>query len=336
MRTLVRPLLLQRYPSLHIPWLTLGREAPVIRPLERGWVLDEGRCAPVFGGNKVRKLEHLLAAARVSGAREVLTLGAVGSHHVLATAIHAREVGLSCRAVLVPQPDTPHVRAVARLIQATATAVRPTRRRHLATTWARAMLHRPHVIAAGGSDALGTVGWISAGLELADAVASGHLPRLDRVVLALGSAGTAAGLWAGLRLASLDAEVVAVRVVDRALTGSTRVRRLAQGALSRVRAGGVYLPEVRLEGLRIEHRWFTGGYGHFDDRVLAAREHARSQGLHLETTYTAKAWGAFQHELLAARPHEVVLFVQTVNTHPLGEVLATAPALRPKLAALLR
>ena len=57
------------------------------------WIKDDGRTADLYGGNKVRKLERLLAAARRPGARRLLTLGAAGSHHVLATCLYGARAG---------------------------------------------------------------------------------------------------------------------------------------------------------------------------------------------------------------------------------------------------
>ena len=59
------------------------------------WVKDDGSCHPVYGGNKVRKLEFLLHGA----GQKVVTFGAVGSHHVLATAVHGSALGKEVHAV---------------------------------------------------------------------------------------------------------------------------------------------------------------------------------------------------------------------------------------------
>ncbi|MEQ1505742.1 MAG: aminocyclopropane-1-carboxylate deaminase/D-cysteine desulfhydrase family protein, partial [Myxococcota bacterium] len=51
-------------------------------PGSRLWVLDTGRASERYGGNKVRKLGHLLDDAVRTGATDVYTVGPVGSHHV--------------------------------------------------------------------------------------------------------------------------------------------------------------------------------------------------------------------------------------------------------------
>ena len=78
---------------------------------------------------------------------------------------------------------------------------------------------------------LGSLGWVSAGLELLEQIGRGELPRPDVIYVALGSCGTAAGLLVGLAgapsLPRLDARVVGVRVVDRVVSNEHATRRLA-------------------------------------------------------------------------------------------------------------
>ena len=64
------------------------------------WVKRDDQTHPRYGGNKVRKLAPLLADARARGVTHVLTLGAAGSHHVLATAVHGGAMGLTVEAAL--------------------------------------------------------------------------------------------------------------------------------------------------------------------------------------------------------------------------------------------
>ena len=98
------------------PRAPLGLFPTAVEPLEalssqlgvEMWVKREDRSGPLYGGNKVRKLEWLLGAAKASGASTVLTVGTLGSHHVLATALYSRHLDLACHALLYPQHMTPH------------------------------------------------------------------------------------------------------------------------------------------------------------------------------------------------------------------------------------
>ena len=78
------------------------------------WVKHDNATHPRYGGNKVRKLEHLLEEARAEGATHLLTAGAAGSHHVLATVVHGAAAGFAVEAVLTPRPRTQHAAATLR------------------------------------------------------------------------------------------------------------------------------------------------------------------------------------------------------------------------------
>jgi D-cysteine desulfhydrase len=94
--------LFERYPGLtgRIPWRRLGRWptplSPVAAPLpcDGLMVKRDDLSGEAYGGNKVRKLEFLLAEALARGCDGVITFGTAGSNHALATAIYARRLGL--------------------------------------------------------------------------------------------------------------------------------------------------------------------------------------------------------------------------------------------------
>ncbi|GAG08413.1 unnamed protein product, partial [marine sediment metagenome] len=82
--------------------------------IEELWVKCDDISAPDYGGNKIRKLEFLLADARQRGCTTVLTFGGLGSNHALATALNCNRLGLNCIAVLTPEPATEAVRRTLR------------------------------------------------------------------------------------------------------------------------------------------------------------------------------------------------------------------------------
>jgi len=323
----------RRFPDLSLPWIPLGRWPTAVHEVRVDpgpplWIKDEGAAAPSYGGNKVRKLEWLLGDARAQGVADLLTLGAIGSHHVIATASFGRAHGFRTFAVLVPQPGTAHVRENARLIDALtdgwiASEVVPATPLAWLREWAAIRLvgGRPvYAIAAGGSDAVGTLGWVAAGLEIAEDVAAGRMPAPRRVITAMGSAGTAGGLWLGLRMGGLDAEVVGVRVFDRIVTHARRARKLALGAWSRLRASGVEPGPFPDGSVTVDHRWFGGGYGTTDPKVEAAMAAGQALGFDPDITYTARALGA----ALAARGDGPTLLLWTANRQPVDGWLAEA------------
>lgn len=298
--------------SVPLPWLS--GPTPVQR-LETGgralWVKDEGSAGVAYGGNKVRKLAWLLADAVESGVTDVVTMGATGSHHVIATATFARTLGIRTHAVLFPQPPTAHVlRNEHRIAERCETVWRVPgwTRGALAVASAVARIRAetgrmPRVLPAGGSNARGSLGWLHAGLELAAQIRAGELPAPRRLYVPFGTGGTAAGLRAGLAVAGLDAEIVAVRVVTRVVANRLTLDHLARGALA------LHGTDVRLGPLRIASAQYGEGYGRFDEAIARAVAIGRDLGLPLETTYSGKAFAACLAELDGAD----VLFVQTAS-----------------------
>ncbi len=273
---------------------------------ERGrapvWIKDDGAYSE-FGGNKARKLEWLLAAARARGKETILTGGALGTNHGLATALAARELGMRTVLVLVPQPRTEHVRRQLERIEASGAELhfaRGVRRSYVLAAGlflARVStpLNFPYPLRPGGSVPLGCVGYVEAAAELAAQVEAGELPMPSHVVVALGSGGTAAGLAAGLKLAGLRARLVGVLVNDLVRVDGRTVARLARRTVRVLRAHGMDVDGVYVGpgDLVVERRWLGAGYGHPTDEgeraieLLAGRE-----GIALEPVYTAKAVAA--------------------------------------------
>jgi D-cysteine desulfhydrase len=279
-----------------VPFIPLadGIPTPVHQLTERLWVQRDDLTDSRYGGNKVRKLEHLLAIAVRRGG-PILTAGAIGSHHVVATAVHAQRLGLAVEAVRFPQPVTPHVEAMraqaealgVRFTEASSSTLMPVM---LAKRWAQLAPQGGTLITPGGSTPIGVLGYVGAGLELVGGFELNGWPEPDEVVVALGSGGSSVGLAIGLAMGGWRrATVVAVRVADAIVTNTPVLRGIETGVRSLLAIGGVRPPAARW---RIDTRWFGDGYGHPTVAGAAAAERAAELGLHSEPTYTAKALAA--------------------------------------------
>ena len=304
-----------RFPAFRLPSVTLGSWPTPMRVLAPGlWIKDEAAASPVYGGNKVRKLEWLLADAQRNGATALVTVGAHGSNHVLAVAHHGGALGMPAHVVVFPQPDSAHVREnraamdahCASVTEASAPWTAPAA---IAWTWARLSREgRPYRIGPGGSGPIGTVGWVGGGLEIAAQTA--HLD-LDEVVVAAGSAGTTAGLLAGLRAGGSRARVVAVRCVEPIALWEGRVRQIARATVAMMRRCGADVPDVELEGLELADDGFRS-YGAIDPDADAIIAEAASVGVYVEPTYTVRS---FRRALQDCRNGHRVLWVDTVAAH---------------------
>ena len=307
--------------------MRLGRyPTPVERAAENLWIKRDDRVAEPYGGNKVRKLERFLDEAAAEGKTRLLTLGAAGSHQVLATAVYGRARGLEVEAVLVAQPKTSHAVTNLRIALGHGLVA------HAAPAWAVA----PAIVAArraaggrstyfiplGGSNVTGSLGFVDAARELATQIREGVLPEPDELVVALGSGGTAAGLAAGLAEEGLRTTVVGVAISHPARLLSVMAHRLARE-----------LTKKRFH-LDVDRAWVGRGYGYFTRDSQEAIAEGMALGIELDPTYTAKAFAA---ALARARAGKRVLFWHTLSTWPLASLEEGAPdELPPKLARLLR
>jgi D-cysteine desulfhydrase len=289
------------------------------------WVKRDDLSSPIYGGNKVRKLELLLGAARAAGRSKLLTIGAVGSHQVVATAVYGKRYGFAVEAILVRQPSSPHARrnlqvALAHGLLATAAPAWALAPPLLATRWER----DAYFIRLGGSSALGSLGFVDAGRELASQIAAGALPEPDVVVVAVGSGGTAAGLAVGFEQSGLRTRVLGVAVSPPTPLLAHLARQLAlkTGALAGLGPAAAKRAAQRIE---VEGRWIGRGYGHPTPEGDAALAEARGVGLTLDPTYTAKGFAAALAHVREGNSRNV-LFWHTLSTAPLEPLLGADPA----------
>ncbi|MFF3691304.1 1-aminocyclopropane-1-carboxylate deaminase/D-cysteine desulfhydrase [Streptomyces sp. NPDC002187] len=305
------PLLHQMFPQLvtSLPHLSLGDRPTPVRELTGMadgvslWCKDEsGFGSGGWGGNKIRKLEWILPDVRRRGKHTILTVGGLGTNWGLATALYAREQGLSTALALIDQPVDDHVRAhLERLRRSGATLhfTRTKARTVAAAPWlfVRHTTGRrlPYFLPAGGSAPIGTLGYVEVALELAAQVADGVLPEPSHVVTAVGSGGTAAGLALGLRLAGLRTRVVGVVVNDTLRLDDRAVVALADRTEGLLRRRGANLPPTRVVPAEVTmvRDWLGPGYGHATAEGDSAQRLASESGLmELDPVYTAKALAA--------------------------------------------
>jgi D-cysteine desulfhydrase family pyridoxal phosphate-dependent enzyme len=268
-----------------------------------------------LGGNKVRKLQTVIAEARAAGADTLITSGGLQSNHCRVTA--AAGAALGVRVVLVlnatgtpPSPPT----ANARLDQLFGAEVRVVGSRdERASTMEqlagelRARGRRPFVVPIGASTPTGALGFARGVAELATAGI-----RPDVIVHASSSGGTQAGLIAGCRLLGLETRVIGISADESSADLSAIVHRLLRGMAERLGArpasiGADDAPEV-------DDGFVGGGYGVPTVESTEALElTARREGILLDPVYTAKAMAGLIARLRAGAfaKDETVLFWHT-------------------------
>lgn len=312
--------LVRRYPALaSIPRVPLGDYPTPVEPVQlpglRGplWIKRDDLASTTLGGNKVRALEYLLAD--VQPGQLLLTGGGEGSTHVLATAVHASRLGARVHAVrwrhemhALSGDVANRAERECAVVETSSTPVAG-----IIRTLIRRITLRARWIPFGGTSPRGILGHVNAALELADQVEAGELPFPTRVVVPLGTGGTAAGLALGLAAAGMRTQVVGARVVPRIATGRARVVLRAWSTARWVhKTTGVVLPRVRRDAVHVVHEAYAGAYGRVSPLgTEAARLMEGARGLHLDATYSAKA---FAIALRVARAEEgVTLFWSTFD-----------------------
>lgn len=350
-------LLESRWPKLALP------RVPLVAPftpleLHEGlsaaaggelWIKRDDLTHPIYGGNKVRKLERLLGEAIAQGADTIVTSGAAGSHHVLATALFAKKHNLAVHAILVPQPASEHVTLDLRAMLAQGAELHPVSYLSAVPAATAALLarlrltgRRPYLVPPGGSNGTGALGYVEAGLELAQQLLERRLPEPEAVVVPLGSGGTLAGLAVGLAAAGCLLPIVGVRVTPRGLVGRAFLLAQIRAVIERLRALDDRFPRVATlaSGLyRIEEGELGQGYGLPTPAARDAMRLAEAHGLHLDATYTGKTMATALRLLRGegdpSKKLARVLYVHTLSSAPLRPLVEHAPSIPHRLDKLL-
>jgi D-cysteine desulfhydrase len=332
--------LFNRYPSLQhsLPFLPLADlPTPIHRSsdleeafgLDHLWLKRDDISATDYGGNKTRKLEFLLAAAKQNGCSHVITFGGLGSNHALATAIYCKRLGLNCIAILTPEPATDSVRQTLRYHQLLGT------RLEVAHTYAETRsvadsLHdelgsrQCYEIPFGGSSWLGAIGFVNAGLELAKQIAAGALAKPDYIYLGCGTAGSIAGLSLGLLLAGIETSLQAVQVTPASMHPERLFRELfiSANAELNVREASIPLLDYSQAGVTIRDDQLGEGYAIPTEAAETAAELLRSKArLPASLTYTGKVLAAVMADAgrgILTDKH--VLFWNTYNSQAYPEL----------------
>jgi D-cysteine desulfhydrase len=321
----VTPHLHDRFPELvgTLPHLPLSERPTPVRQLSGLgiWVKEDGAFGSGgWGGNKVRKLEWLLPDARRRGRRSILTFGGLGTNWGLATALYGREHGIATALALVDQPIDEHVEAQLARLAASGARIHRTRtkaRTVAALPWLLARNARggrpPYLLPAGGSSAVGVLGYVEAGLEIAAQVEAGLMPEPAQVVVAVGTGGTAAGLALGFQLAGLRTGVVGVVVNDQLRLDPATIARLARRTSALLARRGANLDGHQLDPGRLEltREEIGAGYGHRTEAGERGTAAAAADGLPLDPVYTAKAMAGLLALRDGGRLEEPALFIHT-------------------------
>lgn len=246
------------------------------------------------GGNKTRKLEFVLADALAKGADTLITQGAIQSNHARQTAAAAARYGMRCHILLENRTGStkPEYCESGNVFLDRLFAAR-IRTYPMGTDMNAAMAEvaesvrssggRPYVIPGGASNSLGALGYADCAVELLTQAGAAGI-RIDCVVHATGSAGTQAGLLAGLSGVRSDVAVLGIGVRADKPTQEANVFKLASATTELL---GV--PQVERERVVANCDYVGEGYGIPTDAMTAAVTlMARKEGILLDPVYSGK------------------------------------------------
>lgn len=272
------------------------------------------------GGNKTRKLEFLIGEALAQGADTLVTQGAVQSNHVRQTVAAACKFGLACEILLERRvPDTgPDYETTGNVLldrlYGARIGFRPagTDMNQAAEELAgevRARGGKPYFIPGGGSNRVGALGYVVCALELLQQANEMGL-RIDTVVHGTGSAGTQAGLVAGLEGCHSGIKVYGVSVRHPKAKQEETVYGLASETAEYAGVkGGLARDSVVADG-----DYVGPGYGQPTPEMLEAIHlAARHEGLLLDPVYSGKGMAGLIGLIRQGRfaKNETVVFLHT-------------------------
>ncbi len=255
------------------------------------WIKRDDLCGVALGGNKVRKLEYLLAQAKAEGCDTVFTTGGAQSNHAMLTAACAARLGMKCILILKKRGVTDHrgnlvlddiYGADVRFMDTDSYADIYGEMERLSAELS-AQGRRSMSIPVGGSTPLGAVGYVNCAEEIARQLPA-HGAELSHIVSATGSGGTTAGLLLGARLHLPHAQVTGMGVDDEPF----------EDIVPELAAGAAKLLGCPLERAENDFRMvYHVGQGYAipnPEDTPYIEELARTEGILLDPVYTGKAW----------------------------------------------
>ncbi len=308
-----------RFAHLPTPLEPMPRLSEALGGKAKFWVKRDDCTGLAGGGNKTRKLEFLLGAALKAGADTLVTQGAVQSNHVRQTAAAAAIHGMACEIILEERVQTNAVDYVSsgnvlldrlmggKLRNVPAGSDMNAELEKVAEE-VRAKGGKPYIIPGGGSNTIGALGYVDCAIELVtQANAKGLV--IDRIVTATGSAGTHAGLVAGLALVGADIPILGIGVRAPKDAQEANVHKLAVATAEMLGHGDRVTREMTVANCD----YVGAGYGIADEAVIdALKLIARTEALLLDPVYTGKAMKGLID--LARKGHfkdETVVFLHT-------------------------
>ncbi|MDP8239711.1 MAG: D-cysteine desulfhydrase family protein [Candidatus Hatepunaea meridiana] len=280
------------------------------------WIKRDDMTGSVLTGNKVRKLEYLLADAQAEKADTIITCGGIQSNHCRATAFACAQIGFKC--ILILRSSSPAEMEGNLLLNHLAGA-----ELHFVSneqyysdltgifnklaTEVKSNGGKAYVIPEGGSNGIGAWGYVEALREIRKQCYDLRL-KPNRIVCATGSGGTHAGLLAGALLENWDVEIVSVSVCyDKDETAGI-ILGIVNSMIDKFNLNIC----VSKSMIKVIDGYIGEGYAKANKDVLdVIKEVAQNEGIVVDPVYTGKAVLGLKSELLKGELEGTTLFLHT-------------------------
>eukprot|EP01035_Chromulina_nebulosa_P021294 gene21294-27590_t len=286
------------------------------------WIKRDDLSSFDLSGNKVRKLEFLLADAIEKGHDSVITIGGLQSNHARATAVAARQLSLQPHLILRTQLPIEDVDITGNLLfnrmvgskiyTVTPSAYAQVGSDNLVHQLSQQLIEQgsnPYSIPVGGSNTLGSFGY----METIKEIISFSDIQFDHIVFGCGSGGTAAGISIGAKLSGLGANIHAIGVCDSPKYFYDHIRSVAVELEIDFSKFGE--PE---EWCKIYNGQGLGYAKSSTDELEYLMNISKSTGVILDPVYSGKALYYFMKNIITDReiflPGQKILFIHTGGT----------------------
>jgi D-cysteine desulfhydrase family pyridoxal phosphate-dependent enzyme len=274
------------------------------------WIKRDDQTGLALGGNKTRKLEYLVADARLNDARTLITAGAAQSNHCRQTAAAAARFGFDCILVLAgssPEEYSGNLFLDHILGAEIVWMHGKPREGVLQETYDDALRdgRQPYLIPYGGSNTLGATAYAQAVLELAE-----QNLNPDWIIVPSSSGGTQAGMVLGAQIAGLNSKILGISIDETAHDLRLRVSGLATETGSQLGINIKFHPDDIL----VIDDYLGGGYGVISQLERGAISlFAHNEGILLDPVYTGRAAGGMMDMIRSGyfQPGSKILFWHT-------------------------
>ncbi|MDB5150201.1 MAG: pyridoxal-phosphate dependent enzyme family protein [Mucilaginibacter sp.] len=274
-----------------------------------------------LGGNKLRKLEYLIADAIQQGADVLITSGGVQSNHARLTAVAAGYADLDYELVLahvVPLEGLEYDKngnilleqilgaKVHNLPKGTDTKIFIEDRIKVL----KGLGKKPYLIPLGGSSAIGCLGYVNCFNEIIDQSNQSGI-HFSNIIVPNGSGGTQAGLVAGLKLSGLSNICISSYTVLSQLAAAQSITHEKVNAVL-----NLLDPELKIgpDEILIDPHFLGEGYGISTTAMIeAVKLLARTEGIFLDPVYSGKAFAGLLADINAGKFNkgDKILFILT-------------------------